>query len=244
MNTIINILLPAMVFCAILPSQTPFETDIINTESGDLAITFIAHASLRLEYQGRIIYLDPCSHFADYTGMPTADFILITHSHFDHLDTLAIREISDTTTRIIGARQVGDTLPAITVMANGDTMDMDGIRIQAVPAYNLIHKRDTGQVYHLKGDGNGYVITVSDVRVYVAGDTENIPEMKELEKIDIAFLPMNLPYTMTSVMVADAVGMFHPKILYPYHTGDTDIQTLIDLMMDIRECEVRVRNLK
>ena len=130
-------------------------------------------------------------------------------------------------------------------MTNGDTLTTVGrIPIRAVPAYNLIHQRDSGGPFHPKGEDNGYVITFSDTKVYVASDTENIPEMIELTDIHIAFLPMNLPYTMTPEMVVDAVSKFHPKILYPYHTGDTDIQVLIDLLSDVKDCEVRVRALQ
>jgi len=117
------------------------------------------------------------------------------------------------------------------------------LAIKAVPAYNLVHKRDTGQPYHPKGDGNGYLITFGDKNVYVAGDSENIPEMKALKGIDIAFLPMNLPFTMTPEMVADAVLAFKPKILYPYHFGETDTPKLLALLKD-SGIEVRIRKMK
>ena len=118
------------------------------------------------------------------------------------------------------------------------------LKIEAIPAYNLVHKRDNGQPFHPKGVGNGYIITFGDKRVYVAGDTENIPEMKSLQEIDCAFLPMNLPYTMTPEMVADAAEAFRPKILYPYHFGDTDTSQLLRLLQDQKEVEVRIRNMK
>ena len=118
------------------------------------------------------------------------------------------------------------------------------LKIEAIPAYNLVHKRDNGQPFHPKGVGNGYIITFGDKRVYVAGDTENIPEMKSLQEIDCAFLPMNLPYTMTPEMVADAAEAFRPKILYPYHFGDTDTSQLLKLLQDQKEIEVRIRNMK
>ena len=118
------------------------------------------------------------------------------------------------------------------------------LKIEAIPAYNLVHKRDNGQPFHPKGVGNGYIITFGDKRVYVAGDTENIPEMKSLQEIDCAFLPMNLPYTMTPEMVADAAEAFRPKILYPYHFGDTDTSQLLRLLQDQKEVELRIRNMK
>jgi L-ascorbate metabolism protein UlaG (beta-lactamase superfamily) len=130
------------------------------------------------------------------------------------------------------------------VMMNGDVKTVGGLKIEAVPAYNIVHKRDTGQPFHPRGVGNGYIITFGDKRVYVAGDTENVPEMKDLKKIDIAFLPMNLPYTMTPEMVAEAAKAFKPKILYPYHFGETDTSKLVNLLKGTPEIEVRIRNMK
>ena len=129
-------------------------------------------------------------------------------------------------------------------MKNGDVETVGGLTIEAVPAYNLVHMRSPGVPFHPQGIGNGYVITFGDKRVYVAGDTENIPEMKNLKNIDYAFLPMNLPYTMTAEMVADAARAFRPRILYPYHFGNTDTSQLEALMKDTPEVEVRIRNMK
>ena len=129
-------------------------------------------------------------------------------------------------------------------MENGLTKKVSGFEIEAVPAYNLVHKNKNGKPFHPKGQGNGYVITFGGKRVYVAGDTENIPEMKNLKNIHIAFLPMNLPYTMTPKMVAEAAGMFKPEILYPYHYGDTDTSQLLKLMKDQTHTEVRIRIMK
>jgi len=127
---------------------------------------------------------------------------------------------------------------------NGDLKTVEGLKIEAVPAYNLVHKRETGQPFHPKGSGNGYIITFGDKRVYIAGDTENISEMKGLKNIDIAFLPMNLPYTMTPEMVADAAKAFKPKILYPYHFGETDTSRVVSLLKGTPEVEVRIRRMK
>ena len=117
-------------------------------------------------------------------------------------------------------------------MRNGDKQTIAGLQIEAVPAYNILHKREDGQPFHPKGVGNGYILTFGNTRLYLAGDTENIPEMKNLHDIDIAFLPMNLPYTMTPEMVADAARMFKPRILYPYHYGNTDTNKLVELLKD------------
>jgi L-ascorbate metabolism protein UlaG (beta-lactamase superfamily) len=129
------------------------------------------------------------------------------------------------------------------VMKNGDVKTVEGLQIEAVPAYNIVHKRDNGNPFHPKGDGNGYIITFGDKRVYVAADTENTPEMKNLEDIDIAFLPMNLPYTMSPEMVADAAKAFKPKLLYPYHYGGTETSKLINLLKDVKGIEVRIRKM-
>ena len=128
-------------------------------------------------------------------------------------------------------------------MKNGEVQTIDGIKIEAVPAYNLVHKRDNGEPFHPKGVGNGYILTFGDTRVYIAGDTENTPEMKALQDIDVAFLPMNLPYTMTPEMVADAARAFQPGILYPYHFGDTDTAKLTALLKDQKGIEVRIRRM-
>ena len=129
-------------------------------------------------------------------------------------------------------------------MKNGDQKTIMGIPIVAVAAYNLVHKRENGEFYHPKGEGNGYVLTFGDTRVYIAGDTENTPEMKALQGIDYAFLPMNLPYTMTPEMVADAVEAFKPKVLYPYHYGDTDVSRLVQLLAGNEDTEVRIRKMQ
>ena len=129
-------------------------------------------------------------------------------------------------------------------MNNGDVKTVQGLKIEAVPAYNIVHMRSKETPFHPKGIGNGYVIAFGDKRVYVAGDTENVPEMKGLREIDIAFLPMNLPYTMTPEMVADAAKAFKPRILYPYHYGKTDTSKLVDLLKDTGEIEVRIRKMR
>ena len=129
------------------------------------------------------------------------------------------------------------------VLKNGDVKTIQGFKIEAVPAYNLVHLRSPGVPYHPKGLGNGYIVACGEKRIYIAGDTENTPEMKSLRNIDIAFLPMNLPYTMTPEMVADAAKAFRPKILYPYHYGNTDTSKLTYLLRDEKDIEVRIRKM-
>lgn len=220
-----------------------FETDTIPTAQGELAITFLGHGSLLLTFQEARIYVDPYGEVADYSRLPKADVVLITHEHFDHLDPHALAAIRTAETIVVanpaGARQAGNAV----ALRNGEERTIAGIPIEAVPAYNVQHKRPDGQPFHPKGAGNGYILTFGDCRLYVAGDTENVPEMKALKAIDIAFLPMNLPYTMTPEMVADAARAFRPRILYPYHYGKTDVSRLIALLKDEPAIEVRIRKM-
>lgn len=219
-------------------------SDAFTTSVGELQITFVGHGSLILDFRGKTIYIDPFSTLADYTRLPKADLILVTHNHFDHLDVKAISAIRASGTVIIYTEACAAELPGGIVMKNGDTNTDHGFTIEAVPAYNIAHARDNGQPFHPKGEGNGYILTFGKTRVYVAGDTENTPEMKALTGIDVAFLPMNLPYTMTPEMVADAARAFKPRILYPYHYGDTDPSKLTALLADLPEVEVRIRSMK
>jgi L-ascorbate metabolism protein UlaG (beta-lactamase superfamily) len=219
-------------------AQTRFQTDILKTSAGDLQMTFIGHATLMLTYAGKVIHVDPVSMYADFSTFPKADLILITHEHGDHLDPKAIQAVSTANTVVVANPGAARTLPNAAVMKNGETKTVAGVSIEAVPAYNL------EKAFHPKGNGNGYVLTFGDKRVYVAGDTENAPELKTLKNIDVAFLPMNQPFTMTPEQVADLAKAIRPKILYPYHFGNTNTAALVDLMKDEKGIEVRIRELK
>ncbi len=238
---VISLLIGGLVMEA--AAQEKFETDVIKTSAGNLEITFIGHGTLMLTFGGKVIHIDPWTQLADYSKLPKADLILITHEHRDHLDLKAVDILRKERTAIVGSKICAEQVKGATVMNNGDVKTIEGLTIKAVPAYNIVSKRDTGQPYHPKGDGNGYIITFGDKNVYVAGDTENVPEMKALKGIDIAFLPMNLPFTMTPEMVADAVLAFKPKILYPYHFGETDTPKLLALLKD-SGIDVRIRKMK
>ena len=242
--TFLSILSLLLFFISITPAQHSLETDTIPTQDGDLTITFIGHGTLMFTFNGKVIHIDPVSRYADYTGMPKADLVLVTHHHGDHLDSSAIAQVSKRETSYIYSKACKGKLPDNFPLNNGDEITIKGMTILAVPAYNLVHKRDNGEPFHPKGAGNGYVITFGDKKVYIAGDTENVPEMKQLSGIDIAFLPMNLPYTMTPEMVADAARAFKPKILYPYHFGKTDVNELLTLLKDFKETEIRVRKME
>jgi L-ascorbate metabolism protein UlaG (beta-lactamase superfamily) len=225
-------------------AQAGFKTDVIETAGGKLHITFIGHGTLKFTFGGKVIHVDPVGGEADYATMPKADLILITHEHRDHFDPQVVEIIRTENTSIIFTEACASRVRGGVVMKNGDVQTIEGLKIEAVPAYNLVHMRSSKVPFHLKGVGNGYVITFGDKRTYVAGDTENVPEMKKLKNIDVAFLPMNLPYTMTPEMVADAAKAFKPKILYPYHYGKTDTSQLVKLLRDYDEIEVRIRRMQ
>ncbi len=221
-----------------------FETDVVKTADGDLEITFIGHGTLMFTFGGKIIHVDPFSRLADYSKLPQADMIFLTHEHSDHLDLKALENLRTEKTKIILTANCAQQVKGGIVMQNGDVKTVDGLKIEAVAAYNLVHMHSEEVPYHPKGNGNGYVITFGDKKIYVAGDTENIPEMKQLRDIDYAFLPMNLPYTMTPEMVADAAKAFKPGVLYPYHYGKTDPTKLLELMKDTPEVEIRIRKME
>jgi len=224
-------------------AQETFESDEIATSAGSLKITFIGHSTLMFAFDGKVIHVDPWTQQADYSKLPKADLILITHEHFDHLDMKALDAVRSDKTAVLLTETCAEKVKGGTVMKNGDVNTVAGFKIEAVPAYNIVNMRSEGKPFHPKGSGNGYIITFGDKRVYVAGDTENTPEMKSLTGIDIAFLPMNLPYTMTPEMVADAAKAFKPKILYPYHYGETDTAKITALLKDTG-IEVRIRKMK
>jgi L-ascorbate metabolism protein UlaG (beta-lactamase superfamily) len=225
-------------------AEMKFEKDKIGAKSGDIEVTFIGHATLMFSYAGKVIHVDPWSSLADYSKMPKADIVLITHEHRDHLDPQAVKLIRTEKTAVVLPEKCASQIEDGVIMKNGDVKTIEGIRIEAVSAYNIVNMRSEGVPYHPRGEGNGYIITLGDKRIYIAGDTENTPEMKALKDIDIAFLPMNLPYTMTPEMVADAAKAFKPKILYPYHFGNTDPMELVALLKDEPEIEVRIRQMK
>jgi len=225
-------------------TQSKHRVDTIKTSAGDLKIGFIGHATLILGFNRLVIHVDPVAREANYTNMPKADIVLVTHGHSDHFDTEVIAMLRRKDTVVVVPPVCAAKVPRPVVIRNGETKTVHGVKIEAIPAYNLVHKRKNGQPFHPKGEGNGYIITFGDKRVYVAGDTENTPEMKALKNIDIAFLPMNVPYTMTPAMVADAARAFRPAILYPYHYSETDPQDLVKLLAADKNIEVRVRDMR
>ena len=199
--------------------QRPVET--FTTKAGAVKITPIRHASLMIEAGGKVIHVDPWSQ-GNFDGLPKADLILLTDIHGDHLDQKAIAQVRKPSTVFIGPEAVAKTVAETKVIRNGEQTTWGDWTIEAIPMYNLKRGPSAGTFFHDKGRGNGYVLTYGGSRFYIAGDTEGIPEMRALTNIDVAFVPMNLPYTMTPEEAADAVRAFHPKVVYPYHYRGSD----------------------
>ncbi len=218
-------------------------TDSFVTPSGKKVVfTCIKHASIRINYDGKEIQIDPVTNLppvTDYTKMPKADYIFVTHEHGDHFDKQAIADLTKPGTLLVTNARCAEMLGNGTVMANGDNLMLaEDIQVEAVPAYNTTPGREK---FHPKGRDNGYVITLDGFRIYVAGDTEDIPEMAEIKNIDVAFLPCNQPYTMLPEQLARAARMINPKVLFPYHYSQTDMTTVVDLLKGA-SVDVRIRN--
>ena len=223
--------------------QKVFEQDTIKTTSGDLVITSIGHGSLLFKFQDRNFYIDPVMQIADYSLLPKADVILVTHDHGDHLDPVAIENISKPGTEIFLTKLCFDKLKKGKVCENGSYFIAAGVPVETVAAYNIVAVRGNGKPYHAKGEGNGYVLAFGPLKVYVAGDTELTPEMAKLKGIDIAFLPIGLPYTMEPAMAANAAKILKLKILYPYHFNNSNPEEVVRALIG-SPTEVRVRLLK
>jgi L-ascorbate metabolism protein UlaG (beta-lactamase superfamily) len=215
------------------------QPDTVPTAKGPLKITPIKHASLMLEFNDKVIHIDPWSE-GDYTGLPKADLILITDIHGDHMDPAKIKEIKKDSTVIVAPAAVAKTVTEATIIGNGESKTIEGIQIEAVPMYNLVRGPSQGKLFHDKGRGNGYILTLGGKRIYISGDTECIPEMKSLRNIDVAFVCMNLPYTMTPDEAAECVKAFKPKIVYPYHYRDSDLNVFTNALKSEKGIEVRL----
>lgn len=201
---------------------------ISGTNNEDFSIAHLGHGSLRITVNNKVIQVDPYSEIADYSKQPKADLVLITHDHYDHFDKKALDQVVTSSTKFITSKSVAQQLakPNITTLENGQSTEWNGIKIAAVPAYNIKHKKPDNSPFHPKGYGNGYVLTINNKNVYIAGDTEDIPEMANLANIDIAFLPKNLPYTMDDEMFVKAAKSFKPKELHPYHYSEVNTDAL------------------
>ena len=232
----------ALPVCALAQANKP--SDVIKTDAGDVTITFLGHASLMLQWQGKVIHIDPWSSQADCAALPKADLVLITHEHRDHLDLAAVAALRKDGTLFAASRKAAAQLEGAVALRNGESATLLGIRVDAVPAYNIVGMRSLGTPFHPRGEGNGYVLHFGATRLYVAGDTEDIPEMAALKGVDVAFLPVNQPYTMTGGMLVEALKLLQPKVLYPYHTGDTDMDALKARLAAVPGVETRIRPMK
>jgi L-ascorbate metabolism protein UlaG (beta-lactamase superfamily) len=224
-------------------SQSLPPGDELKTSAGTFEMFFIGHGSLMFRIGSFVIHVDPVSSSGTYTGLPAADLILVSHEHYDHLDENLISRLRKPGTQIFCNKASAGKIQGSVAMKAGEKIDAGLVSVEGVEAYNIVNERVPGQPFHPKHSGLGFIITAGDRRVYVAGDTENTPEMKALKNIDVAFLPMNLPYTMTPGMVADAALAFRPSVLYPYHYGDTDTSIITGLLKD-SGIEVRIRDLR
>jgi L-ascorbate metabolism protein UlaG (beta-lactamase superfamily) len=218
--------------------------ETIPATGGQIVVHPINHATLALGWNSLTIYVDPVGEAARFATMPKPGVILITHEHGDHLSLDTLRAVSVEATRLVAPPAVVGRLPAglrerAITLAAGHATNVSGVRVEAVPAYNLTPERTK---FHPKGRGVGYVVTVGGKRVYISGDTEDIPEMRSLQNIEIAFVCMNLPYTMTVEQAADAVHAFRPKIVYPYHCRGSDLGRFSQLVGEGTGIEVRIRD--
>ena len=216
------LILLCTIFALARAAQAAAEPQVFPTSAGPVKITALNHASTLIEAGGKTIYLDPAKP-VKFTGLPKADLILITDIHGDHLDPDSIQDASKADTEILAAPAVVETVTRAKPIANGETKTWQSWTIEAIAAYNLKRGPAAGKLFHDKGRGNGYVLTYGGKRFYFSGDTERIPEMRALKNIDVAFVCMNLPYTMPPEEAADAVKAFHPKIVIPYHYRGSDL---------------------
>jgi L-ascorbate metabolism protein UlaG (beta-lactamase superfamily) len=209
-----------LILSASLPAFA--QTQTFSTPAGEVKITPIYHASTLIQTGGKTIYIDPAKP-AKLSGLPKADLILITHIHPDHFDPGSIAALSQPGTEVIAPASVVEKYPAAHPIANDQTRQWQQWTIEAVPAYNLVRGPAPGQLYHPKGRDNGYILSYGGKRFYFSSDTEGTPEMRALKNIDVAFICMNLPYTMSPEEAAEAVKAFHPKVVVPYHYRNSDL---------------------
>jgi L-ascorbate metabolism protein UlaG (beta-lactamase superfamily) len=208
------------------------------TPAGPLKLTPIQHASLMIQAGGKVLYIDPAQGKSD--GLPPADYILITDIHGDHMAPAVVDKLKKAGTVILAPKAVADKMPGCTVISNGDTKTIGDFKVEAIPMYNL-KPAANGTIFHDKGRGNGYVLTYGGKRFYFSGDTEGTPEMQALRHIDVAFVCMNLPYTMAPDAAAEAVRAFHPAIVYPYHYNGSDL-SVFEKGLAGSGIEVRIRD--
>ena len=220
-----------------------YEVDVFKTKSGKtVKFHALVHASIRIEYDGKEIEIDPVTKLGnktiDYSSMPKADYIFVTHEHGDHFDKVALQQLTGDETKLITNKRCAEMLGYGVIMVNGQSLALDDITVEAVPAYNISEGRTQ---FHPKGRDNGYILTIDGLRIYIAGDTEDIPELQDIKDIDIAFMPCNQPYTMTTEQLVKAAKTVKPKVLFPYHYGQTDVKGIPSQLKD-SGVDVRIRH--
>lgn len=220
------------------------ETLGFDSSLGEVEIVPLGHASLRIQVNDLIIFVDPWSNVADYAMEPDADLVLVTHDHSDHFDPAALQQVAtDGTTFVMDGRSAEQFDGEVTTLANGESLEFEGITVTAVPAYNIERMRDDGTPYHPRGDYNGYLLEFGDLRVHIGGDTECVPEFGELGEVDVSFLPINLPFTMPPEETAECYRTIDPTVAVPYHQGEFDPQVVADVLADT-DIDVRVLPLR
>ena len=220
-----------------------YEVDVFKTKSGKtVKLHALMHSCIRIEFDGNEIQIDPVGKMGnrtiDYAAMPKADYIFVTHEHGDHYDAAAIKQLTGTNTQLVMNRRCANMYGSGLALQNGQHATLGDITVDAVPAYNITEGRTQ---FHPKDRDNGYILTLDGLRIYIAGDTEDIPEMAAIKNIDIAFLPCNQPYTMTPEQLVRAAKIIKPKVLFPYHYGQTNVGSIPSALKD-EGIDVRVRH--
>jgi L-ascorbate metabolism protein UlaG (beta-lactamase superfamily) len=225
------VLLAAVLLCCTTMSaaqEKPLSGDLVAADNGALVIHPVNHATFVMQWNGKTVYVDPVGGGKLFADLPKPDLVLVTHMHGDHFDPATLEAVMPAGSRtiVVATKTVAEEIPealrskvTVKTLANGDKTEAAGIAIEAVPAYNTPSGKEK---YHPKGRDNGYVLTMGGKKIYIAGDTEDTPEMRAIKGIDVAFLPMNLPYTESVEKAAEAIGQFKPKIVYPYHFRNQD----------------------
>ena len=225
------------------------QADVMQTSKGELRLTPLYHGSVMFEFGGKVIHVDPWSQ-GDYTGLPQADLIVVTHTHADHLDRAIIDKLRKPGTLFVGPPAAIDTLNCapgcgvVETVGDSEKKTVMGIEFEGVPMYNLVNGSVPGMPYHHKGIGSGYVLNFGDARVYMSGDTECTPEMKSLKNISVAFVAMNPPRTSSTAEAAECTKAFKPKIVYPYHYRGSKIEEFAEALKGTAGVEVRMRKLE
>lgn len=237
------LMLTTIMFAACGESKDNAQVDTFKTKGGkEMTFHAIKHGSIRITYDGKEIEIDPVTKLkpeTDYSTFPKADYIFVTHEHFDHCDTVAISQLENPLTVIITNENCSKIIGKGKVMHNGDHLQLaNDITVDAVPAYNTTPSKTK---YHPKGRDNGFILTIDGFRIYISGDTEDIPEMANIKDIDVAFLSTNQPFTMTPEQCAKAAKTIKPKVLFPYHYSDTDISKVVELLKG-SGIDVRIRD--